>query len=169
MSKRQSRRRQRQLERELFGPLPREPKARERRQRLQNRTGSPLGVGCPICPAVAGAPCRNQEEGHYHLARTDRAQGGTPLDPPGTPGSCWACGNCCYPAYTPWTCTRCGATYPADTASAACPDCGKVSTWNRVECTPEATVRAHRCKCGKKWSVTWPPEPAEFFVIGGQA
>ena len=30
---------------------------------------------------------------------------------PGTPGSCWACGDCCEPYGDPWTCLACGVVY----------------------------------------------------------
>ena len=72
MSRRkQSRKRQRQLEREMFGP---EPKARRTRKRT--------------VPAQTTEPR------------------------PTEPGSCWACGNRCWPANGPWTCPYCKVTYP---------------------------------------------------------
>ena len=66
---RQSRRAQRVLERELFGPLPRSGRARPRR----------APPGCE--------------------------------PPPGEPGNCWACGDCCEPDGGPWTCFACNVTY----------------------------------------------------------
>ena len=72
MVKRQSRKAQRNLEREMFPNQGTEPaRARPRRRRCID------------------------------------------IEPPtATPGDCWACGNCCWPARDPWTCPHCGVQYP---------------------------------------------------------